>query len=76
MAHEDEDGIVISFPEVFAEVRQTHDEVKEMRTELRAITDHENRIRALEQKLWIASGAAVVVASSIGAFVSQVIPGA
>ncbi|WP_017974377.1 hypothetical protein [Actinopolyspora halophila] len=70
-----DDGALISQKEMFDEIRSVHEEVREMRVELRAITDHESRIRALERKLWLAIGAAVVISSSLGATLAQVISG-
>jgi hypothetical protein len=61
----DNDGVMISFAEMYGEVRQTHDEVKEMRAELRAITDHETRIRSLERKILLACGCAAGLSAGL-----------
>lgn len=69
-------GVTVSFREIYDELQLTHDEVREMRMELRMITDHESRIRKLEQKVWIVLGLATTVGPSLGALLAQLIPGA
>ncbi|MEU1305938.1 hypothetical protein [Streptomyces shenzhenensis] len=63
-------GILIPTAQMFQELRQLHDEVKSVRTGLMGLTegrtDHENRIRSLERRVWTASGAATVLGAGAG----------
>lgn len=56
---------IVTASEMFAEIRATHTAVTEMRSELRQITDHETRIRGLERRMWIASGAAAILGGGL-----------
>lgn len=71
------DGSVIITPnEQFAELRATHDEVKTLSQKMEGLTnqvgtrlvgleqsasDHENRLRSLEKKVWGYAGAATIL---------------
>jgi hypothetical protein len=76
-------------PRALAEYQSDHDVLIELRTEMRGmrsdikdlrngtserITDHELRLRALERRVWIASGAATV-AGIIGGWLASIIRG-
>ncbi|GGM64010.1 hypothetical protein GCM10012275_38190 [Longimycelium tulufanense] len=63
----DRDGVVIPLEQLFAELRGIRDEVREMRTELRTLHDHETRLRAIERKLWLAAGLAAGLGGGAGA---------
>lgn len=59
------DGVVITMDRIYTELRAVHDEVRDMRGEVKDIADHENRLRALERKVWVASGVAAGLAGGI-----------
>lgn len=58
-------GVVITMDRIYTELRAVHDEVKDMRGEVKDIADHENRLRSLERKIWIAAGIAAGLAGGI-----------
>lgn len=62
-------SVVITPTELFLELRATHQAVTEMRGELkdmaRTMPDHESRLRALERKVWVASGVAAGTAAGL-----------
>lgn len=72
----EESGVVITTHEMYQELRQVHDEVREMRSDFREFTrdrqDHESRLRALEARVWQASGAAIILGALAG-YVAQFI---
>lgn len=69
-------GIYITASQMYQELRQVHDEVKGIRSDLRTLmedrADHEARLRALERRVWTASGAATVLGAGAG-FLLQVL---
>lgn len=70
-------GVVVTLSQMYSEMQAMHGEVREMRAELQGslkqVDDHETRIRALERKLWIATGSAVVLSSTLGAVISSLL---
>jgi len=58
-------GVVVSLSQIYTELRSVHREVTEMRAEVKSVADHENRIRQLEKKIWVACGASSAIAASI-----------
>jgi hypothetical protein len=75
VTHIPQGSVVITPTEVFHEMRAIHDEVKEMRVELRDISDHESRLRALERRIWLASGAATTIGAGLGALAAKLLGG-
>lgn len=71
-----EPGVVITAHEMYQELRQVHDEVKGLRSDFRDLAkdrqDHESRLRALEARVWQASGAAIILGALAG-YAAQVI---
>ncbi|MET9969046.1 hypothetical protein ABZZ80_24730 [Streptomyces sp. NPDC006356] len=70
-------GVVITTTEMHREMRALHDAVTRVETKIDGfnatvqstavdVTDHESRIRALEQKVWRAVGGAAVLGAGIG----------
>lgn len=71
-----EAGVVITAHEMYRELRQMHDEVRGLRADFRELAkdrqDHESRLRALEARVWQASGAAIILGALTG-YVTQII---
>jgi hypothetical protein len=69
-------GIYITTTQMYQELRQVHDEVKGIRSDLRTLmedrADHEARIRALERRVWTASGMATVL-GALGGVLAQIL---
>ena len=67
-------AVVITTAQIFAELRALHDELRDTRAEVRQALadsgDHEQRIRSLERRFWMALGVAVTVGALVGAFVA------
>lgn len=76
MPPSEEPGIVITAHEMYQELREVHDEVKGLRSDFRELardrSDHESRLRALEARVWQASGAAIILGALAG-YVAQVL---
>lgn len=68
-------GVVITMDRIYTELRAVHDEVKDMRGEVKDIADHENRLRSLERKIWIAAGVAAGLAGGIVQAINSVMGG-
>ena len=72
-------AVVITTAQIFTELRGLHDQLRDMRADVRTAInhsdDHESRIRALERKLWIAAGGAMVAGALVGAAVTLFIWG-
>ncbi|QFU87889.1 hypothetical protein [Amycolatopsis sp. YIM 10] len=64
----DTHGVVVTMNEIYAELQAVHDEVRDMRSDVKSIADHESRIRSLERKIWIAAG---IAAAGSGAIVQS-----
>lgn len=68
-------GVVISLRQIYEELKTVHQEVTEMRSEFRGevedVADHEVRIRTLEKKVWVASGASAIGSAAITAVIIQ-----
>jgi short-subunit dehydrogenase involved in D-alanine esterification of teichoic acids len=58
-------GVVITIDRVYTELRAVHDEVRDMRGEVKDIADHEHRLRLLERKVWIAAGVSAGLAGGL-----------
>lgn len=62
---DNEAGVVITLAQIYSEMQQMHTEVRDMRSDLKAAVsdtaDHEMRLRALERRVWFASGIAAVM---------------
>lgn len=58
-------GVVVSMDQIYAELQAVHGEVRDMRNEVKDIADHENRLRSLERKVWLAAGAAAALSGGI-----------
>lgn len=63
-------SVIITPTELYAKVEAIGNDVSGMRGDLReiskALPDHESRIRALEKKVWWASGLSAGAAAAIG----------
>jgi hypothetical protein len=75
------DGSVVITPtQMYQEIRETHDLVKDVAakldpalTEIRNdIADHEGRIRGIERRVWFWAGTASALGASAGYFLSRV----
>ncbi|NIH81681.1 hypothetical protein [Amycolatopsis viridis] len=70
--------VVITTKEMYDEVRATHDAVKEIRGEMKTLreevkaqsADHETRIRALERRVWVATGGGGALGAIAGALIT------
>ena len=62
-------SVVITPTELYKEMQTTHQILSEIRLDLKSLTaivpDHETRLRALERKLWIATGATATITASL-----------
>ncbi|WP_116042234.1 hypothetical protein [Amycolatopsis palatopharyngis] len=56
---------VVTMDQIYGELRSLHDEVRDMRSEVKDIADHENRLRSLERKVWLAAGIAAAASGGI-----------
>ena len=74
MPEQETSGVVITTHEMYQELRQVHDEVRGLRSDFKdlpaGLQDHEARIRALESRVWQASGAAIILGALAG-YVAQ-----
>ncbi|WP_433224462.1 hypothetical protein [Microtetraspora malaysiensis] len=72
-------GVVVSFKDMYDDLRALVSEMQTLTTELResrnTSADHETRIRKLERVMWLAAGAASVVGGGVGAVIKQAIGG-
>jgi len=75
----DSGSVYITTTEMYRELRQVHDEVKGLRSDLKTLmddrADHEDRIRALERRVWTASGAATVIGAGAGVLAQMLFHG-
>lgn len=58
-------GVLITVDRIYSELQAVHGEVRDMRGEVKDIADHENRLRSLERKVWIAAGVAAGLTGGI-----------
>ncbi|PJN24075.1 hypothetical protein [Kitasatospora sp. CB02891] len=76
-------GVVISPGQMYAEVRRIADRqirmdekidrfLEDQRGHQKETSDHEKRLRALEARVWMAMGAAVVLGAGSGAGIAQI----
>lgn len=79
-----EQGVYISSAQMYQELRSLSDGMTRMETKLdgivqglsdvgKDVTDHETRIRALERRVWTASGAATVLGAGAGVVAQMLI---
>lgn len=58
-------GVVITMDRIYTELQAVHDEVRDMRGEVKDIADHESRLRSLERKIWVAAGVTAGLAGGV-----------
>jgi hypothetical protein len=67
-------SVVITPTELYKEMQGIDQKLDEVRVDLKpvlaAIPDHESRLRALERRMWIASGVAAVLGGGLGKMIS------
>lgn len=83
MASDDQHEVRITIKEVWATQQEQGKVLVEMHSNLKRfldshdrlegrVTDHEARIRTLEQKVWAASGAAALMGATIGTIINLI----
>lgn len=66
-------AVIITPSEIFHEMRGIRDDVRDMKAEMRNRSNHESRIRSLEHRMWLATGIATVLGSSVTLFVVKLL---
>lgn len=69
-------GVVITQEVMYAELRATHDAIIVLGEQVKVIGDHEGRLRTIERRMWLLSGAATVLGTVGGSAVARLLGGA